>query len=59
MKSFDGSLELFENVGKAYIITAFCNFFGIEKVKDLPAKHIIPPSPDRHIIILILLFPIL
>ena len=39
MKSFDGSLELFENVGKAYIITEFCNFFGIEKVKDLPANN--------------------
>ena len=45
MKCFEGSIELFESVGKAYIVTAFLHFFGMEKVDDLPTKHRIPQSP--------------
>ena len=42
MKSFQGSLELFESVGTAYIVTALLQFFEMDDVNDVPKQYCLP-----------------
>ena len=39
--SYEGSEELYESVGRAYIVVALMKFFGMETVEDMPTKNFV------------------
>ena len=45
LNSYEGSEELFLNVGRAYIIAAFMEFCGMEDFSSTPTKNSFPTNP--------------
>lgn len=44
LDSYEGSEELFLNVGRAYIVTALCQFFGMSSLDEKPINHQFPTN---------------
>ena len=43
-KSYEGSEQFLLSVGKAYILEAAMEFWGLQSVTELPTKHVPPPG---------------
>lgn len=42
--SYEGTEQFILSVGKAYLLNAALNFWGMEKLDDHPTKHVPPPG---------------
>ena len=42
--SYEGSEQFLLSVGKAYILEAAMNFWGLKNLTDCPTKHVPPPE---------------
>ena len=47
-KSFQGTEDFFVSVGKAYLLEAAMEFFGMDDLDDTPTKHV-PPAGILHL----------
>jgi hypothetical protein len=43
-KSYEGSEQFLLSVGKAYILEAAMEFWGLQSVTESPTKHVAPPG---------------
>ena len=47
-RSFEGTEDFFVSIGKAYILEAAMEFFGMNDLDDSPTKHQPPPGILHH-----------